>query len=112
MTEFCTTNDHAILFAKYALAVRRYSTHKITFKTAENTFYPDGLLPTELIAVQLTRANSEGDLRTETNHYLVDSIEYDETGISTISATHFPLNGSGASIISNSIVSGSFEVVV
>jgi hypothetical protein len=112
MTEFCTTNNHAILFAKYVLATRRYSTHKITFQTARNTLNSSFLLPTDLIAVQLTRTNSEGDSRVETNHYLVDSIEYDQTGISTISATHFPLNEAGASIISNSVISGSFEVIV
>lgn len=113
MTEFCVRNQHATTFAKYVLATRRYSTHKITFQTAKNTY--DGaspLLPTDLIAVQITRTNSEGDSRVETNHYLVDSIEYEQTGISTISATHFPLNGAGASIISNSIISGSFEVIV
>lgn len=112
MTEFCTTNSHATIFAKYVLATRRYSTHKITFQTARNTYDSSFLQPTELIAVQLTRTNSEGDSRVETNHYLVDSIEYDQTGISTISATHFPLNGTGASIVSNSVISGSFEVIV
>jgi hypothetical protein len=112
MTEFCTTNSHATIFAKYVLATRRYSTHKVTFQTARNTLDSSFLQPTELIAVQLTRTNSEGDSRVETNHYLVDSIEYDQTGISTISATHFPLNGTGASIISNSVISGSFEVIV
>jgi hypothetical protein len=112
MTEFCTTNLHATTFAKYVLATRRYSTHKVTFQTARNTFGSSFLQPIDLIAVQLTRTNSEGDSRVETNHYLVDSIEYDQTGISTISATHFPLNGSGASIISNSVISGSFEVIV
>jgi hypothetical protein len=112
MTEFCTTNSHATIFAKYVLAARRYSTHKITFQTARNTLDGSNLSPTDLIAIQLTRTNSEGDSRVETNHYLVDSIEYDQTGISTISATHFPLNEAGASIISNSVISGSFEVIV
>lgn len=112
MTEFCTTNSHATIFAKYVLATRRYSTHKITFQTARNTLDSSFLQPTELIAVQLTRTNSEGDSRVETDHYLVDSIECDQTGISTISATHFPLNEAGASIISNSVISGSFEVIV
>ena len=112
MTEFCTTNQHATIFAKYVLATRRYSTHKITFQTARNTFSGSFLEPTDLIAVQFTRTNSEGDSRVEINHYLVDSIEYDQTGISTISATHFPLDESGASIISNSVISGSFEVII
>lgn len=112
MTEFCTTTTHALTFAKYVLATRRYSTHKITFQTARNVWASSELSPTQLIAVQLTRTNSAGDYVTETNHYLVDSLEYEQTGVVTISATHFPLNGSGASIISNSIATGSFEVIV
>jgi hypothetical protein len=112
MTEFCTREAHAILFAKYLLATRRYSTHKVSFQTAQNIVEPTDLTILNLIAVQLQRTNSAGDSRTETTHYLVDSIEFSETGITTITGTHFPLNESTASIISNSIVSGSFEVIV
>lgn len=112
MTEFCTTKEHATMFAKYVLATRRYSTHKISFQTARNVWDAPEILPLDLIAIQLTRANSEGDSRVETNYYLADSFEYDQTGIVTVTATHFPLNESGASIISNSVMSGSFEVIV
>jgi len=110
MSEFCTNAAHAEIFAKYVLATRRYSLHTVTFQTARNVITPSLLNPLDLISVSLSRVNSAGDSRTETEYYLVDSLEFEQTGVVTIKATHFPLNGSGASIISNSILSGSFEV--
>lgn len=110
MSEFCTNVDHATIFAKYILASRRYSKHTISFQTARNIEAASNLRPLDVITVSLTRTNSAGDSRVETEYYLVDSIEAEQTGVITISATHFPVNESGASIISNSILSGSFEV--
>lgn len=110
MTEFCTNADHATLFAKYVLATRRYSLHTVTFQTGRNVEANSALEPFDLISVSLSRVNSAGDSRTETEYYLVDNIEYDQQGLVTITASQFPLNGSGASIISNSILSGSFVV--
>lgn len=107
LAEFCTNADHAELFAKYVLATRRYSLHTVQFQTARNAIL---LRPLDLISVSMTRTNSEGDSRTETDHYLVDSLEYEPSGLTTISASHFPLNASSISIINDSILNGSFEV--
>ena len=110
MTDFCTSEQHASLYAKYVLATRRYSRHMVSFQTGRNVGTSD-LQPFDLISISLSRVDSEGSNQTETEYYLVSSIEFDQTGLATIEATHFPLNGSGASIISNSILTGSFEVV-
>lgn len=110
MSEFCTNADHATLFAKYVLATRRYSRHTVSFQTARNVSLSSELKPLDVIRVNLTRTNSAGDSRIETEFYLVDSLDYDQSGIVTVTASHFPVNEAGASIISNSILSGSFEV--
>jgi hypothetical protein len=110
MTSFCTNADHATLFAKYVLATRRYSTHSVSFQTARNTLSTSDLQVYDLIAVSLSRVDSAGDNRTETEYYLVDALEYDQTGITTITATHFPLNGSYVGVINDSILNGSFVV--
>jgi len=110
MTDFCTNADHATIFAKYILASRRYSLHTVTFQTGRNVQSGSELEPADLISVSLSRVNSQGDSRTELEHYLVDNLEYDQSGYVTITASQFPLNGAGASIINNSILSGSFVV--
>jgi hypothetical protein len=48
MTQYCTTRDHAVLAAKYFLAIRRHITHTITFKT---TPYGLDLAPGDYIKV-------------------------------------------------------------
>lgn len=110
MSSFCTNANHATLFAKYVLASRRYSQHTVSFQTGRNVETTSELQPLDLISVSLSRVNSEGDSRVETEYYLVDSLEYDQTGIVTITATQFPLTAAGIGVINDSILNGSFVV--
>lgn len=106
MSGFCTSKAHAIKFAKYELAKRRYSTHEISFDTALNT---SGLKVTDIIKVQRQRISSAGDNRTETEHYQITNIRHTSDGISTFEAMHFPLNGSSIATISNQVQNGTFQ---
>lgn len=109
MTAFCTNVDHATIFAKYILATRRYSTHAVRFKTARN-LDTKFLSLYDLVTVTLTRTNSAGDNVTESEYYLVTAISVDQDGIAEVEGEHFPVDSGAASIISNSIVSGSFTI--
>ena len=108
MGDFCVTSDHATLAGKYFLAKRKRTTHNISFST--DLFTTLGLQPGDLIAVELDRVTSDGTSRTETNHYLIDTLTRRMDGTASITAEHFPLSG-GASVIAADIVSGSFTVV-
>lgn len=108
MSECCTSVNHAILYAKNELARRKHCSHDISFSTPLLT---TTLIPTNLIKVELQRENSAGDNRTETNYYQVTSITYDNDGICNIQATHFPLNSSNVSEITNEILTGSFTIL-
>lgn len=107
MTDCCTSADHAKLFGKYILATRKYSTHSISFQTPLIT---TDLIPTQIIKVQRQRITSTGDDRTETEWYQVTDIKHSTAGISTISATHFPVDGSDVAEISDDVVNGTFTV--
>lgn len=107
MTDCCTSADHAKLFGKYILATRKYSTHSISFQTPLIT---TDLIPTQIIKVQRQRITSTGDDRTETEWYQVTDIKHSTQGISTISATHFPVDGSDVAEISDDVVNGTFTV--
>lgn len=109
MTAFCSNVDHAKIFAKYLLATRRYSTHVIKFETARNVQGSD-LEIYDLITMTLTRLNSAGDNVTESEYYLVTGVTSNQDGVTEIEAEHFPVDGTNASIISNSIISGSFTI--
>lgn len=108
MSDFCVNVDHAILYAKFELSRRKHSTHSISFSSPLIT---TTLIPTNIIKVELQRKNSVGDDRTETNFYQVDSITYDNDGVSNIDATHFPLNNSNVSAITNEMLTGSFSIL-
>ena len=107
MTDCCTTGRHARNFAKLQLAIRKHSTHTISFDIPLNT---NGLSVTDIIKVQRVRQNTSGDNRTETNHYQITSISHGTDGVTSISAMHFPLNGSNVAEISNEVVNGSYTV--
>lgn len=107
MSEFCVTQAHAVLAAKYILAKRRRITHRANFTV--DVVSTQGLRPGSLIAVELQRTTDDGNSRTETNYYLIDTISRSVTGTAQITGEHFPIEG-GASLISGDITSGSFTI--
>lgn len=108
MSDFCTDANHAIQYAKYELSKRKHCTHTISFSTPLIT---TNLIPTNIIKLQTVRNNSVGDNRTEIEYYQITSITYDTDGISNIEASHFPLNNSNVSQITNELLTGSYTVL-
>lgn len=107
MTDCCTSLAHASLYGKYILALRKYSTHEISFETPLLT---NNLIPTQIIKVQRQRITSTGDNRTETDWYQVIDVKHTTAGVTTISAMHFPVDGSNVAEISDDVVNGTFTV--
>lgn len=108
MTDCCTSEAHADLYAKYQLAKRKHSTHVISFETPLLT---SSLTVNDVIKIQRQRKNSVGDDRTEIDYYQVTAISHQSDGVSAISANHFPLNASNISEISNEVLNGSFTTI-
>jgi hypothetical protein len=108
MTDFCVTQAHAVKYAKYELARRRYSTHSISFATQLGTI--TGFEPTDIIKVQRQRINSRGDNRTETGTYQITKLTHTNEGVTLIEAAYFPLNSSDIYTINNEIVNGTFTI--
>ena len=108
MSDFCSDVNHAILYAKYELARRKFTTHNISFST---TLLTTSLIPTNIIKLQLQRKNSVGDDRTEIEYYQVSSITYDNDGVSNIEAAHFPLDSNSKSLISLELTSNNFTIL-
>lgn len=108
MTSFCSSRDHAILYAKHFLARRRHSTHAISFAIPLSTA---GLKPTDVFKLERQRINSAGDDRTETEWYQITTISHSTDGTSGIEASRFPVNNNDIAIISNQIVNATFSIV-
>ena len=108
MTDFCTTAAHATTFGKYELARRKFSTHVIAFATPLLT---TSLIPTQIIKIERQRISSRGDNRSEIEWYQVQNVKHDSAGVTTIQATHFPVDGSDIARISNEVINGTFQVI-
>ena len=108
MSDFCSSRDHAIIYAKHFLARRRYSVHSISFETSLDTV---GLIPTDIIKIEKQRISSAGDNRTETEYYQITSISHSADGVTGIEASQFPVHGSAVPTISNEVLNGTFVVV-
>ena len=108
MTDCCASEAHADLYAKYQLAKRKHSTHVISFETPLVT---SSLKILDVIKVQRQRLNSVGDDRAEIDYYQITAINHGSNGVSSISASHFPLNASNISKISDEVLNGSFTTI-
>jgi len=71
------------------------------------------LIPTDVIKIQRQRRSSTDDAdRTEVEWYQVTKVSHTATGETAIEASHFPVNGSSISEISNDIINGNnFKVI-
>lgn len=110
LSEFCTTEAHAVKIGKYLLAKRRYTTHTISFTTNPLGGAPASSLlqPGDIIKVNERRENSVGATGTETYYYQIDSINETLNGEISIEATHFPTLSTGASTVVYDVNTGSF----
>lgn len=108
MTDFCCTKDHAIKYAKYELARRKYSTHSISFATQLGN--ANGHDVTDVIKIVRQRINSRGDNRTETEYYQITKLSHTAEGATLIEAAQFPINASNLYTIINEIVNGTFTI--
>lgn len=108
MTDFCCTQAHAVKYAKYELARRRYSTHSISFATQLGNL--TGYDVTDIIKVERQRINSRGDNRTEIEYYQITKLSHTGEGATLVEAAQFPLNASDIYTINNEIVNGTFTI--
>ena len=109
LSSFCIDPTHASTYAKYELAKRKYSTHNIKFDTPLLT---TELIPTDVIKITRQRRSSTDHAdRSETEWYQVTNVSHSAEGFTSIEASHFPVNDSSVSLISNEVVNGTFKVL-
>jgi hypothetical protein len=107
LEEFCTDQEHAVLVGKFILAGRKHSSHAVTFQAVRNI---PPLGPLDFIEVQWGADTSLGQYQDDVETYQVQSISESAEGLFTITASHFPVNSSGQSLIARDTVSSSFTI--
>ena len=97
------------MYANYELSRRKYSTHNISFSTPLSR---TTLIPTNIIKITRQRKSSTVDAdRTEVEWYQITKVSHTASGETQIEASHFPVNGSSISEISNEVLNGTFTVL-
>lgn len=98
LSQFCTSEAHAVKVGAYILAKRSYTTHTIRF-SARPEAHNQILTPGDIIRVELQRLATNYAPTTLNNLYQIERITETLVGDVTYEATHFPVDGSNRSLV-------------
>ena len=89
------------------LAKRRYVTHTVSL-----TMTRDGSIvaPGDIVQIKLDLETTDGDGVNDEYFYQVDSVREGQKGLVYLTLTHFPVDGSGVSIIAKEVHAGSVSI--
>jgi len=102
LSDFCTTENHAVTYARFALATRLKQTHAVSFTTFLGRI---NLSPGRLFTFNLSVTTSLGRTYTNTEQYQVVSAVYQPDGTVSVQAVHTPTD------LSSVVFSNTYKVV-
>lgn len=102
ISDFCTTENHAVTFARFALATRIKQTHTVRFTTFLGRI---DLSPGRLFSFNLSATTSLGKTYTNTEQYQVVAAVYQANGTVDVQAVHMPTD------LSSVVFSNTYKVV-
>ena len=101
LSEFCTTESHAIKIGRFILAQRKYVTHTIQFALKpERRFHEPG----DIIRLAINRISSAAENLVFTRLYMITSVTEQPSGEVSITAAHFPVDQTGRSLVAQEVV--------
>lgn len=103
LSEFCTTETHAVRAGAYLVAKRVYTTHSCSF-TARPGIHNTLIVPGSIIRVRLVREVTTAEVGVHDYLYQVERILKTLAGDIGYECTHFPINSAGQSVVALSIV--------
>jgi hypothetical protein len=102
LSDFCTSETHAVTYARFALATRLKQTHTVSFTTFLDRI---DLSPGRLFKFNLSVTTSLGKIYTNTSQYQVVSAVYQANGLVDVQAIHMPTD------LSSVVFSNTYKVV-
>ena len=98
LSEFCSTENHAVKVGAYIISKRRHVTHRLQLGVKPDAFNPT-LGAGDLVRVRLERIASTGADSVHDYLYEVDRIGKSITGEVQLDLTHFPVDANLASVV-------------
>ena len=110
MTEFCCHPFQALYAARYLLAKRRHTTHRVSMTVGRRGAL---LNPGDVVAVDLDVQTSTGDGITDLHYYTIESLSEGQAGQVELELVHFPTitaDGKTSSLIAKEIYESEVSV--
>lgn len=98
LSEFCTSENHAVKVGAYNVARRQYIEHTLRLRVRPDSFNSTLALG-DTVRVRLNRESTPGVVTLHNYLYEVERIDRDISGVVELDLTHFPVNSQGQSIL-------------
>ena len=102
MSDYCTSEDHAVKVGTYYLATRKYVTHHLRLTVRERN-YNVSLVVGDIVRVRLRRETTEGEVEYHDKLYEINRIEKTFESRIVYDLTHFPVDDQGRSIVARMV---------
>ena len=102
ISDYCTSEDHAVKVGTYRLAQRKFVTHHLRLTVRERS-YNSTLVVGDLVRVRLRRETSEGQVEYHDKMYEINRIEKTFESRIVYDLTHFPIDSQGRSIVARAV---------
>ncbi len=102
MSDYCTSEDHAVKVGTYYLATRKYVTHHLRLTVRERS-YNVSLVVGDIVRVRLRRETTEGEVEYHDKLYEINRIEKTFESRIVYDLTHFPVDDQGRSIVARMV---------
>lgn len=112
LSEFCTSENHAVKVGAYNVARRQYIEHTLRLRVRPDSFNSTLALG-DIVRVLLNRETTPGVVTLHNYLYEVERINRDISGVVELDLTHFPVNSQGQSILAllvNDAVGAGFQL--
>jgi hypothetical protein len=98
LSQFCTTENHAIKVGTYYVARRKYITHTLRLKARPDT-YNSTLVLGDIVRVRLQRETVTGSIAAHDFYYEVERINKSISGIVELDLMHCPVDSQNRSLV-------------
>ena len=98
LSQFCSTEDHAVKVGTYRVASRYYVTHTLRIRVAPSSFNAT-LIVGDVVRVRLRRETNVGTVSYHNHFYEVERIARSISGVISLDLIHFPVDSQNRSLV-------------
>lgn len=102
LSQFCTSENHAVKVGAYIVARRKYVTHILRLRVRPDAFNSTLILG-DIVRVQLKRETNTGTVDRHNYLYEVERINKNVNGVVELDLIHFPIDSQGRSLIARQV---------